>query len=267
MAFVLADRVLETSTSTGTGTMVLGGARDGYQAFSDAIANGDSTYYTITDGTDWEVGLANLSGNNLVGRSVISSSNSGSLVNFGAGTKEIFISYPASKLSPDTNDLNYTVSTGVINTIDTFFNLPSSWTCVELVVANTSNTTHMGPFYVEYGITGVDTTISFNCNRIELDESPLVDFSTGSTNNNFDDMTVGGSLTRSGVFFARLTRHLESTTHYVSMESVYPSIGDEIEFLSGTRSIAVSSNQNFIKVYRGDYYGSVQLQYAIKTWT
>lgn len=160
-----------------------------------------------------------------------------------------------------------TISTGVINYIDTFFNLASDWKCVELVVANTSNTTKMGPFYVEYGITGVDTTISFNCNRIELDASPFVDFASGSSDNNFDNMATGGSLSRSGVFFARLTRHLSGTTHYISMESVYPDVQDRFEYLRGTRAIAASSNQNFIKVYRGSYYGYTQLQYAIRTWT
>ncbi len=149
----------------------------------------------------------------------------------------------------------------------TCLNLERDGKWVGLVVANTSNTTKMGPFYVEYGITGVDTTISFNCNRIELDASPLVDFASGSSDNNFDNMAAGGSLSRSGVFFARLTRHLSGSTHYISMESIYPDVSDRFEMIRGTRAIANSSNQNFIKVYRGNYYGSVQLQYAIKTWT
>ena len=104
MAFVLADRVLETSTSTGTGSFVLAGARDGYQSFTDALANGDTTYYTITDGTDWEVGLGTWteSSATLARTTVLSSSNSGSAVNFGAGTKEVFISYPSGKLAEDT---------------------------------------------------------------------------------------------------------------------------------------------------------------------
>ena len=108
MAFVLADRVLETSTSTGTGSFVLAGARDGYQSFTDALANGDTTYYTITDGTDWEVGLGTWTESTvtLARTTVISSSNSGSAVDFGAGTKEVFITYPANKfgqLSEDTS--------------------------------------------------------------------------------------------------------------------------------------------------------------------
>lgn len=104
MAFVLADRVLETSISTGTGSFVLAGARDGYQSFTDALNNGDTTYYTITDGTDWEVGLGTWTESTvtLARTTVFSSSNSGSAVNFGAGTKEVFISYPSDKFAEDT---------------------------------------------------------------------------------------------------------------------------------------------------------------------
>ena len=82
MAFVLADRVRETTTTTGTGTVTLGGAATGFQTFS-AIGNGNSTYYTIAgQGTnEWEVGIGTYtsSGTTLSRDTVLSSSNSGSL--------------------------------------------------------------------------------------------------------------------------------------------------------------------------------------------
>ena len=56
MALVLADRVLETTTSTGSGTITLAGAEPGYQSFS-AVGNANQTYYTITIDNDWEVGI------------------------------------------------------------------------------------------------------------------------------------------------------------------------------------------------------------------
>lgn len=247
--------------------MVLGGARDGYQAFSDAIANGDSTYYTITDGTDWEVGLANLSGNNLVGRSVISSSNSGSLVNFGAGTKEIFISYPASKLSPDTTDLNYTVSTGYSTSIDNFFNLPNDWKIVELVVANHNSANSVSNFYAEYGITGVDTTINFITNTVRIDSSPTTILTTSVVNQNADNMVGSGgfaSLRPAGVFFLRMTRHIQSSTMYVSHEVIFPNASGEYVVSSGIRNLTISTNQQFIKIYNG---GFRTIHYAIRTHT
>ena len=100
MAFVLADRVKETTTTTGTGTVTLAGAATGYQSFS-AIGNGNSTYYTIAGQTssEWEVGIGTYtsSGTTLSRTTVLSSSNSGSLVNFSAGTKDVFVTQPSSR--------------------------------------------------------------------------------------------------------------------------------------------------------------------------
>jgi hypothetical protein len=100
MAFVLKDRVKETTTTTGTGTVTLAGAVTGYQSFS-AIGNTNSTYYTIAgQGTaEWEVGIGTYtsSGTTLSRDTVLASSNSGSLVNFSAGTKDVFCDYPAGR--------------------------------------------------------------------------------------------------------------------------------------------------------------------------
>jgi len=100
MAFVLADRVKETTTTTGTGTVTLLGASTGYQSFS-AIGNGNTTYYTIAGqtGSEWEVGIGTYtsSGTTLSRTTVLSSSNSGSLVSFSAGTKDVFVTQPSSR--------------------------------------------------------------------------------------------------------------------------------------------------------------------------
>lgn len=99
MALVLKDRVKETTTVTGTGTATLLGAATGYQSFS-AIGNGNTTYYVIAgQGTsEWEVGLGTwATGNTLARTTVITSSNAGSLVNFSAGTKDVWCDYPAAR--------------------------------------------------------------------------------------------------------------------------------------------------------------------------
>lgn len=100
MAFVLADRVKETTTTTGTGTITLAGAQLGYQSFS-AIGNGNVTYYTIAgQGTsEWEVGIGTYtsSGTTLSRDTILASSNSGSAVNFSAGTKDVWCDYPAKR--------------------------------------------------------------------------------------------------------------------------------------------------------------------------
>jgi len=96
MAFVVKDRVKETTTTTGTGTITLAGAVDGFQAFS-AIGDGNTTYYAIAAGTEFEVGIGTYtsSGTTLSRDTVISSSNSGSLVSFSAGSKDVFCTLPA----------------------------------------------------------------------------------------------------------------------------------------------------------------------------
>jgi len=96
MALVVKDRVKETSTTTGTGTFTLAGAVTGFQAFS-VIGDGNTTYYTITDGTDWEVGIGTYtsSGTTLSRDTILESSNSGNAVNWGAGSKDVFVTYPA----------------------------------------------------------------------------------------------------------------------------------------------------------------------------
>lgn len=98
MPLVVKDRVQETSTTTGTGTFTLAGAVSGFQSFS-VIGNGNTTYYAIVGGSEWEVGLGTYtsSGTTLSRDTVLESSNSGSLVNFSAGTKNVFVTYPAEK--------------------------------------------------------------------------------------------------------------------------------------------------------------------------
>ena len=100
MALVLKDRVKETSTTAGTGTITLDGAVTGFQSFS-AVGNGNSTYYAIVDNATgaWEVGIGTYtsSGTTLSRTTVLSSSNSGSLVSFTSNPKDVFVTYPSEK--------------------------------------------------------------------------------------------------------------------------------------------------------------------------
>jgi hypothetical protein len=98
MALVLADRVQETTTTTGTGSVTLLGAVTGFQSFA-VIGNTNTTFYTIADqgGANWEVGIGTYSttGPTLARTTVLSSSNGGALVPFTAGTKTVFVTYPS----------------------------------------------------------------------------------------------------------------------------------------------------------------------------
>jgi hypothetical protein len=93
MSLALADRVRQTTTSTGTGTITLDGSVVGFQSFA-VIGNGNTTYYTISGGAQWEVGIGTYSSGTLARTTVISSST-GSKLDLAAGTKDVFVTLPA----------------------------------------------------------------------------------------------------------------------------------------------------------------------------
>lgn len=102
MSFLISDRVKETSTTTGTGTITLAGAVSGFDSFGAGIGDGNSTYYCISHKTlaEWEVGIGTYtaSGTTLSRTTVLSSSNADAAVNFSAGDKDVFCTAPAGKL-------------------------------------------------------------------------------------------------------------------------------------------------------------------------
>jgi hypothetical protein len=132
MALVVKDRVKETTTTTGTGAISLGGAVTNFQAFSSVLSDADTTYYAIIDVSNsaFEVGLGTYasSGNTLTRTTVLESSNSGSAVDFAAGTKNVFIAYPAEKAVYQQSDgsvliENFELNANAIKSTDTNGNI------------------------------------------------------------------------------------------------------------------------------------------------
>ena len=118
MALIFKDRVKESTTTTGTGTVTLGGAEAGFQAFS-VIGNTNTTYYTIVSGTNWEVGIGTytLSGTTLSRDTVLESSGGGSKITL-AGTSTVFCTYPAEKaVAQDSNNTGIAPQMGATNGI------------------------------------------------------------------------------------------------------------------------------------------------------
>jgi 6-phosphogluconolactonase (cycloisomerase 2 family) len=117
MALIVADRVQETSTTTGTGAITLAGAVTGFRTFGSVMVNTDTTYYTITDQTssaNWEVGLGTWgTGNVLTRTTILKSSNANAAVNFTSGALYVFMTYPADKAVYE--DANNRVSGYVID--------------------------------------------------------------------------------------------------------------------------------------------------------
>lgn len=95
-----ADRVFETTTSTGTGALTLAGAKPGYRTFLAAFGAGGACYYCIAAASgEWEVGSGSISGGGVLTRSSVHSSSTGSLVNFGSGEKNVFCAIPSIALA------------------------------------------------------------------------------------------------------------------------------------------------------------------------
>jgi hypothetical protein len=126
MAYVIADRVKQQTTTTGTGAVTLGSSVTGFQVFSAVCSNADTFHYAIVHLTNgsWETGLGTYnSGAGTISRSVLTSSNSNALVNFAAGTKEIFITPVASNIVLKNN--TGAITPGVVKTVTVDFgNVP-----------------------------------------------------------------------------------------------------------------------------------------------
>jgi hypothetical protein len=157
MALVIADRVKETTTTTGTGTVTLLGASAGYQSFA-AIGNANTTFYCIAaqTGTEWEVGIGTYtsSGTTLARTTVLSSSNSGSLVNFSAGTKDVFVTYPSSKsvnqdASGNVTNAGSITGTNMIASNGLFVN--STTVSASYTIASGYNAQSVGPVTIASG--------------------------------------------------------------------------------------------------------------------
>jgi len=154
MALVLNDRVKETSTTTGTGTLDLGGAVQDFEGFVSAIGDGNTTYYAIVNtGTgEFEVGIGTVTDaatDTLSRDTVISSSNSDALVNFTSGSKDVFCTLPASKAVVEDASSNVTLPADL--TVGALLKMPTN-TANKILVAD-------GTSYEEVDISG-DATIA-----------------------------------------------------------------------------------------------------------
>ena len=192
MPLVLKDRVLETASSPGTGTVTLLGASTGYQTFANGVGNANTTYYTIATvgGAEWEVGLGTYasSNNTLTRNTVFASSNGGNLTNFSSGTQSVFVTYPAGK----------SINLDASNNVSALGN----------ITLGTWNANTIG---VAYGGTGV--TSSSGANSVVLRDAN-VNIQFNNSLPGFTATTSAGTtttLTAASTYYQRLTGTLNQT--------------------------------------------------------
>jgi len=223
MALVLADRVKETTNTTGTGAISLSGAATGFQSFVDTVGDGNTTYYAVSSalGSEFEVGIGTYtqSSDELSRDTVLASSNGGSLVDFSAGTKDVYVVYPADKavykdesgVVPATTFSSVALTSGTVTSQPTTSNGIANKAYVDEVaqglrakpaddVATTSN---LDATY-DNGTSGVGATLTANSNGafptidgydMSVGETILVKDQTDPLENGSYELTDAGSST------------------------------------------------------------------------
>jgi len=149
MALVVKDRVQETTTTTGTSTVTLAGAVTGFQDFS-VIGDGNTTYYAITSGNDWEVGIGTYtaSGTTLSRDTILESSNSGSAITL-SGTSNVFVTYPAEKSGH--KDADNTLNSEQVGATNGIF-VNSTTVSANFTVPNNYHALSVGPVTINGGV-------------------------------------------------------------------------------------------------------------------
>jgi hypothetical protein len=184
MSLVLADRVRQTTTSTGTGTITLDGSVEGFQSFA-VIGNANTTYYTIAGGTQWEVGIGTYSSGTLARTTVISSST-GSKLDLAAGTKDVFVTLPAENTvtSIASSDGSVIVTaTGSVVDLAVSQTSPAS-VLVERVRNSTGATLTKGTAVYISGATGQLPTVSKALATSDATSAQTLGLITSDLNNN-----------------------------------------------------------------------------------
>lgn len=247
MPLVVADRVKETTSTAGTGTLTLAGAATGFQSFA-VIGNGNQTYYTIAgQGTsEWEVGIGTYtsSGTTLSRDSVLSSSNSGAKVTFSAGTKDVFVVYPSGRAVYGDTVGNVTITT---NFQAARLTASDSTANVSLIYGDAysvsgANAIPMVDMSGIWNTTGEPTLVKYNVtNTASGTNSLLLDLQTGGTSRFKVDKSGNETITGALVIAGTLSGATTVTGSAVSISGGFT--GATGTFTTGTITNLTATNE------------------------
>jgi hypothetical protein len=201
MALVVADRVKETTTTTGTGAITLAGAETNFVTFSSVLSNADTTYYAIVDNTNsaFEVGLGTYasSGNTITRTTIISSSNSNNAVDLQAGSKDVFVTLPSNKFPLLDASGNVDINGGTIDgtTIGGSSAAAGTFTTAN---ATTVDTTNIEATNIKAKDGTSAGSIADSTGVVTIASSVLT--TTDINGGTADGVTIGGSTAAAGTF-------------------------------------------------------------------
>ena len=211
MALIVKDRVQETTSTTGTGTLTLSGAVSGYQTFSSAIGNGNTTYYSITDGVNWEVGIGTVAAGTLSRDTVLSNSlGTTALITFAAGVKNVFVTYPADKAVTIDGVQTLTNKTLTSPTLTApVLGTPASGTLTNCTFPTLNqNTTGTAA-----NVTGIVAAVNGGTGQSSYAVGDIVYASTTTALSKLADVATGNALISGGVGVAPAYGKIGLTTH------------------------------------------------------
>jgi hypothetical protein len=270
MALVVVDRVQETTTTTGTGTVTLAGAVSGFQSFA-TIGNANTTYYCVTSGADWEVGIGTYTsaGTTLARTTILASSAAGAAITL-AGTSNVFCVYPASKAvyeDASGNIAGYPFTAGTINSTTIGATTASTGAFTTLSASSTVSGTGFSTYLASPPAIGGTAAAAGTFTTLVANTSASVGSAAPAGTNFYNNKTLTGSTTPfSNRTVATVQTDATNTargyTTNIGVVAAHPTLSNLQHFLVTQASFNASTVTNQIGYYVNSTLVDASTNYA-----